>query len=461
MKRTIILYCVTLCLASCASYNKYTRSQINTNILLDAKAELPDTVKFATFSWKEFFTDKKLQSLIDTGLVYNSDLHIASLRVQEAEATLKASRLAYLPSASFVPQGQLSGFNGESTTKTHSLALSASWEIDIIGRLANKKNEAVASVNMNRAYRQAVQTQLVATIANSYYTLLMLDEQLEISHHSLESWSETLRTLQVQKNVGNATEAAVSQARANQLTVKSSLLTLQQQIKKQENALSVLLGMPPHPIERTKLTAQSFPEQISIGIPLQVLNNRPDIRQVEYALQRAFYASNIAHAAFYPQMTIGGTLGWTNNSGTSIANPGKWLWNAICSLTQPLFNRGINRANLKIAKARQEEALTTFQQKLLQAGAEVNNALTQWQTAQQRLIIDKEQISTLQSTVRSTRLLMQHSDTSSYLEVLTAQQTLLQAELTEKQNLFNKIQGIINLYHALGGGENSQSDYIE
>jgi outer membrane protein TolC len=267
--------------------------------------------------------------------------------------------------------------------------------------------------------------------------------------------------LQVQKNVGNATEAAVSQARANQLTVKSSLLTLQQQIKKQENALSVLLGMPPHPIERTKLTAQSFPEQISIGIPLQVLNNRPDIRQVEYALQRAFYASNIAHAAFYPQMTIGGTLGWTNNSGTSIANPGKWLWNAICSLTQPLFNRGINRANLKIAKARQEEALTTFQQKLLQAGAEVNNALTQWQTAQQRLIIDKEQISTLQSTVRSTRLLMQHSDTSSYLEVLTAQQTLLQAELTEKQNLFNKIQGIINLYHALGGGENSQSDYIE
>lgn len=451
MKHTL-LYIAALSLTACGTYKTYERPEINTDGLFGAEAVQTDTTSIASLSWRELFTDTKLQALIDSGLANNSDLRIAALKVTEAEATLRASRKAYLPSVSLAPQGQLSSFDGSSAAETYSLALSAEWEIDIAGKLTNEKRGAAASLAMNEAYRQAVQTQLVATIANSYYNLLMLDTQLDISRRTLDSWTETLRTLQVQKNVGDATEAAVSQAKANVLTVEGSLLTLRQQIREQENSLSALLGTTPRCIERSSLAEQSFPDTISTGIPLQMLDNRPDVRQAEYDLQRTFYATNTARAAFYPQVTLSGTLGWSNTDGSAIVNPGKWLWNAIGSLTQPIFNRGRNTANLQIAKAQQEEALTAFRQKLLQAGTEVNNALTQWQTARQRLDIDRQQISALENTVRSTRLLMQHSDGSSYLEVLTAQQALLQAELTETQDTFNKIQGVVNLYHALGGG---------
>ena len=188
------------------------------------------------------------------------------------------------------------------------------------------------------------------------------------------------------------------------------------------------------------------------SVPLQLLENRPDVRQAEYALQSAFYSVNVAKGAFYPSLTLGGTVGWTNNSGAAVVNPANWLLNALGSLTQPLFNKGRNVANLKIARAQQEEALIAFRQKLLDAGAEVNNALTQWQNAQQRLEVSRLQIKELENAVKSTRLLMMHSDNSSYLEVLTAQQSLLAAQLTETQETFDKIQGVIKLYHALGGG---------
>lgn len=398
--------------------------------------------------WRTLFTDPKLQALIGTGLVNNSDLRIAALRVSEAEASLKAAKLAYLPAASITPQGQLTNFDGNGS-QTYNLALSADWELDIAGRITNAKRGAVATLAMQDAARQAVQTQLVATIANSYYNLLMLDAQLDISQRTLKSWEETLRTLEVMKEVGESTEAAVAQARANKMTVEGSIVT----IREQENSLSVLLGLTPRHIDRTTLAEQSFPDKLSVGVPLQLLDNRHDVRQAEFNLQTAYYATQVARAAFYPQVTLSGTIGWTNNSGAAIVNPGKWLANAIGSLTQPLFNRGRTIANLEIAKAQQEEAKVSFQQKLLQAGAEVNNALSQWQAAQKRLDIDSKQVDALRDAVRSTRLLLQHSSSASYLEVLTAQQTLLQSELTEVQDKFNRIQGVINLYHALEGGK--------
>lgn len=455
MRYTPILctLCAALLLTSCGTHQTYSRPEVETDSLFGPEAAgLQDTAGIAALSWRELFADKKLQTLIDSGLARNADLRIAALKVTEAEATLRASRLAHLPSLSFAPQGQLGGFDGHTAPETYSLALSAEWELDIAGRLTNQKRGAAASLGMSRAYRQAVQTQLVATIANSYYNLLMLDAQFDISRRTLDSWTETLRTLKVRKNVGESTEAAVAQAEANMLAVEGSLLTLRKQIREQENSLSTLLGTAPHPIERTSLAGQVFPDSLSTGIPLRLLDNRPDIRQAEYDLKRAFYATRTARAAFYPQVTLSGTLGWSNTDGSAIANPGRWLWNAVGSLAQPLFNRGKNTANLRIAKAQQEEALTSFRQKLWQAGAEVNNALTQWQTAQGRLDVDRRQIAALQAAVRGTRLLMEHSDGASYLEVLTAQQALLQAELTEAQDMFGKIQGVINLYHALGGG---------
>ena len=208
--------------------------------------------------------------------------------------------------------------------------------------------------------------------------------------------------------------------------------------------------MPSHSIERNNLTEASFPDTISIGVPLQLLSNRPDVRQAEMELAQAFYATNVARAAFYPNITLSGTLGWTNNGGGVITNPGQWLLNVIGSLTQPLFNRGVNIANLNIAKSRQEEAKLLFRQALLNAGKEVNDALTVWQTAKSQIEIGERRISVLNDAVRKTELLMCHSD-ATYLEVLTTQQSLLDAEQTQVQNIFSKIQGVIKLYHALGG----------
>lgn len=454
MKQILLALTILLFASGCSSYKKYSRpDKVCDDKIFGEDIPSLDTMTIASIPWREFFKDSLLQELIDSGLERNSDLKIASLRIAQAEAALSSARLAYLPEVSLNPQGNISKFSGEKTTKTYALSLSASWEIDLVGKLTNEKRGAMASLQQNRYYRQAVATQLVATIANSYFNLLSLDEQVSISRESLESWDEVIRTLEAQKNVGETNEASVAQAKANRLAVENSVLSLDQQIHTMENSLCTLLGWPPRRIERSTLKAQEFPEELSIGIPLQMLDNRPDIRQAEYALQTAFYATNVARSAFYPSLTLSGTIRWTNNSGTAIVNPGNWLLNALGSLTQPLFNRGRNIANLKIAKAQEEEALVTFQQKLLQAGAEVNDALTQWQIAQSRLNVTRSQIIALEEAARTTRLLMLHSDNTSYLEVLTAQQSLLNAQLTEVQETFDKIQGMIKLYHALGGGQ--------
>lgn len=453
MKQIIIATAVLLLTGSCSTYNKYSRpEEIRTENLFGEDVTATDTVTAASIPWHEFFSDSKLRALIDTALVNNSDLRIASLRVKQAEATLSAARLAYLPAVSLNPQGGISSYAGDKAVKTYSLGLSADWETDISGRITNEKRGAYANLQQQRNYQQAVSTQLIATVANSYYNLLSLDQQLSISKQSLASWDEIIRTLEVRKTVGEGHQASIAQAKASRLEVENTILSLSQQIKTQENSLCTLLGWTPRKIERGDLKTQIFPDEISIGIPLQLLKNRPDIRQAEFALQSAFYQTNVARSAFYPSLTLGGTIGWTNNSGAAIVNPGNWLLNAIGSLVQPLFNRGRNIANLKIAKAQQEEALIAFQQKLLEAGAEVNDALSQWQNAEQRLNVSARQINALEDAVKSTRLLMTYSESSSYLEVLTAQQTLLSAQLTETQETFDKIQGIIKLYHALGGG---------
>lgn len=447
---TIVLLSVT---GSCSTYKEYSRQDaVVAENLYGEDILLDDTTTIASIPWQEFFRDAQLRNLIDTGLINNSDLKIASLRVNQAEASLTAARLAYLPSVSLNPQGNISGYRGENTAKTYSLGLSADWEIDIAGRVTNEKRGAFATLQQQRSYRQAVSTRLVATIANTYFNLLTLDEQLAISKQSLAAWDEIIRTLEVRKKVGEANEAAVAQAKASRYEVENSILSLSQQLRAMENSMCSLLGWTPRTIKRNNLKSQTFPDTLALGIPLQLLDNRPDIREAEFALQSAFYSTNMARSAFYPSLTLSGTLGWTNNSGAGIVNPGNWLFNALASITQPLFNKGRNIANLKIAKAQQEEALISFRQKLLHAGAEVNNALTQWQIAQQRLAVSRQQIETLEDAVKSTKLLMMHSDNTSYLEVLTAQQSLLAAQLTETQETFDKIQGIIKLYHALGGG---------
>lgn len=452
MKRIIIGLLLLTGLSGCHIYRTYERPELSgVDSLYRVPAMTEDTMSLADFSWKELFTDTVLQQFIEKGIANNTDLNIARLKVREAEALLTSSKLAYLPSVSLTPQGTIKSIEGNSPTKTYNLAASADWELDIFGRLTNAKREAKAVLEQSQAYKQAVQTQLIATIANSYYTLLMLDKQLDISKRTAEIWAENLRVMKALKKAGQTTEMAVAQIEASKLSVDASLLSLEQQITEVENSLSSLLGVVPQRIDRSTLDMQSFPDTLSVGVPLQLLQRRPDVRQSEAVLAEFFYTTNRAYSAFYPAITLSGSAGWTNAAGAIISNPGEWLFSAVGALVQPLFNRGQNIANLKVAKARQEEALLTFRQTLLNAGTEVNDALLQWQVARRRLDLDRQQIISLQSAVRSSELLMRHSS-QNYLEVLTARQTLLDAELSAVSDRFEEIQGVINLYHALGGG---------
>lgn len=450
MKKTTIFILSTLMLTGCGTYSRYHRAGIRTeNLYWNLSVDI-DTINIASMSWREMFTDRELQSLIEAGLEQNTDLNVARLRVEAAEAALMTAKLSYLPSLGINAEGGGSRYDG-ATAKTYNVGATASWELDIFGKFTAAKRGAVVAWQGSRDYQQAVQTQLIATIADSYYTLALLDEQMSINNRTLENWRATVRTLEALKKVGKANEAGVLQAKANVMQLESSQLAICKSVSETENALSAILAMPSQPIERSSLDEASFPDTISIGVPLQLLSNRPDVRQAEMELAQAFYATHVARSAFYPNITLSGTLGWTNNGGGAITNPGQWLFNAIGSLTQPLFNRGTNIANLKIAQTKQEEAKLLFQQSLLNAGKEVNDALTTWQTAKSQYEINTRQVETLREAVRKTELLMSHSSTS-YLEVLTTQQSLLSAEQAQAQDRFGEIQGIINLYHALGGG---------
>ncbi|MBS1307660.1 MULTISPECIES: TolC family protein [Bacteroides] len=457
MKIKLITLSVScLLLSSCGIYTTYERpSDINTDGLygqdLNEEAVAVDTASIASLSWRELFTDSHLQMLIEHALQSNTDLLSAQQRIKEAEATLSSAKLAYLPSFMLTPQGGVSSFDKSKGSWTYTGIASASWEIDIFGKLTNAKRRSKALYLQSLEYEQAVSTSLIANVANLYYTLLMLDEQYRISEETAVNWRESVRAMRAMMAAGMTNEASVSQSEANCRQVEASLLDLKQQIKEVENSLSILLGEVPGGIERGHLAGQDFPEDLTVGVPLQLLSRRPDVKSAELSLASAFYSTNAARSAFYPSITLSGTAGWTNSAGNMIINPGKLLLSAVGALTQPLFNKGLNIAQLKIAKAQQEEAKLAFQQALLNAGSEVNNALTQVQTARGKTELRTGQIISLENAVRSTQLLMQHG-TSTYLEVLTAQQSLLSAQLTQVADRFDEIQGIINLYQALGGG---------
>ena len=387
----ILLWAVCL-MTGCSIYKPYSRPEVQTEGLYRDLEETKDTASIATLGWRNLFSDKNLQALIDKGLERNTDLRVAHTRVKAAEAVLMNARLSYLPSVVLAPDGSISGTEGAKAIKTYNLAASASWEIDLFGKVTNAKREALAALEGSRAYRQAVETQLIATIANSYYMLLMLDRQLIISEQTLITWKETEHSIEALKRAGKSNDAAVLQAKANRLALEASVVSIRKSIRETENGLSALLADTSHDIMRGALQKQQFPDTLSAGLPVQLLANRPDVRQAEWNLAQAYYATNAARSAFYPSLTLSGSIGWTNNVGGVVVNPGSWLFSAVGSLMQPLFNKGTNIANLRQAKARQEEALLLFQQSLLDAGKEVNNALTRWQSARIRMDYVNQQI---------------------------------------------------------------------
>ena len=444
MKKIILIATAILSLSSCGLYTKYERPDVSfTDSLYRRVSEADDTASLATLKWNELFTDPELQKWIRVGVNNNMDLNLARFKVQEAQAALMSAKGALLPGVSASVQGGTPGtVTGE---------FDFSWEADIFGRLRNARKGAAAALEQSEAYMQAVQTQLIATIAGSYYSLLMLDQQLSVSLRTLDNWEENIRTMEALKRAGKTNEAAVLQAKSNKLNVEASVLNLRKQIIDMENSFSTLLGIVPTYISRGRIEDQVFPEELAEGVPVQLLSRRPDVRQAEQALIEKFYMTNSARAAFYPNLSLSGSLGWTNGNGSMVINPAGIIAGVIGSLVQPVFAKNANKARLEAAKAQQEAAVYKFRQSILDAGAEVNEALVSWETARERLDIHRKQVIHLQAAVWNIKLLMKHG-AASYLEVLTAQQNLLNAELAESSDRYAEIQGIISLYYALGGG---------
>ncbi len=349
MKKILILG-MAAALTGCGIYKPYSRPEVETDGLYGQEWETADTTTIADVSWREMFTDPYLQSLIEQGLENNLDLQSAGWRIEEAEASLKSARLAFLPSFNLAPQGSGSSFDGSKVTWTYSVPVTASWEIDIFSRLRNSKLQAKALYAQSKEYRQAVRTQLIAGIANYYYTLLMLDKQYAISLETASKYKESVKTMQAMMDAGMTNRAGVAQTEATYYSVETSLRDMAQSIKTVENSLCLLLGEAPRAIERGSIDSQVLPDRLLVGVPLQLLSRRPDVKSSELALEQAFYGTAAARSALYPSLTLSGSAGWTNNAGV-VVNPGKILLSAAGSLVQPLFNANANRARVRIAQA--------------------------------------------------------------------------------------------------------------
>jgi len=452
--RLFAITAACLFLTSCGVMKSYERpTDLQTEGLYGNAQKGSSEQGLGAKAWREFFTDPALQQLIEQGLAQNVSMRQMDLQIQEAQEYLKCSKLAYIPSLAIAPQGQLSSSDWNKPLRFYTLPISASWQIGSFGSLRNAKKQAEVGVEQMRTARMAVQQSLVANIANLYYTLCMLDAQLATSEQTAKNWRETVDFTKKLMEAGRSNRAAVAQTEANALNIEATLLDLREGIVTAENALCTILGEAPHHIERASLSTFTAPA-IQTGIPMALLQNRPDVKQAELALAKAFYAVNSAQAAFYPSLTISGTLGYTNNGSSRELNPAVWIWNALAQLTQPIFQNGRLIAQKKVAKMQQEEAKMAFQQALIAAGNEVNTALVSLQTAEGKRDIIASQITSLQTAVEATQALYKDnvSRQVNYLNVLTAQTSLLSAQLGQISNQFATIQATIALYQALGGG---------
>ena len=451
------MFAAALTMTSCGLYNKYERPEVNTQGLVRDPLSLTDTLavtdttSFGNLPWRSVFTDPQLQTLIQQGLDKNVDLLNAALNVKMIEAQLACAKLAFLPSVAFTPQGTLSSFDGSKTTKSYQLPISASWNVDLFGNILSVKRSAQMQLLQAKDYQLAVKTNIITGVANLYYTLLMLDRQLEILTDMEGLTKETWDMMALQMKYGRARSTSVQSAEASYYSVQSQITDMKRQIREVENSLSLLLCQPGQTISRGKLSDQSLPSEFSTGIALQMLNNRPDVHAAEMSLAACYHNVQTARSRFYPSINITGSGIFTNSMGTQTFNPGKWLLSAIGSLTQPIFANGQLVAGLKVAKAQQEQAFNNWQNAIYKAGNEVSNALVSYNSYDERSRLEQKQTELYRQTVEDTRQLYKSSGTS-YLEVISAQANLLNAEITKVSDDFYKMQAVVSLYSALGGG---------
>ena len=455
MKKILMIAVSALLMTGCGLYTKYERPDVNTTglvrdvVSLHDTLAVTDTTSFGNLPWRSVFTDPQLQTLIEKSLENNADLLNAALNVKMAEEGLKVAKLAFIPSLAFTPQGTIASFDGARATKSYSLPLSASWNVDLFGNLLNSKRSTQMQLLATKDYQTVVKTNIISGIANLYYTLLMLDRQEEILNDMIGLTKDTWEMMKLQMQLGRARSTSVQSSESAYYSVQAQAVDMKRQIREMENSLSLLIGQPAQTIKRGKLANQSLPSNFSTGIGIQLLNNRADVHAAEMSLAQCFYDVNTARSRFYPSITITGTGAFTNQNG--LVNPGKMLWSAVGSLVQPIFQHGQIVAGLKVAQMQYEQAYNTWQNSILKAGNEVSNALVLYNSSDEKAKLEAKQIEILTKNVEDTKQLYK-SSTSSYLEVIQAQSSLLNAEISKVQDDFYKMQAVVNLYMALGGG---------
>ena len=459
MKKLMIFMSAALLLSSCGLYNKYERPDVNTKGLVRDTVSLTDTLavadttSFGNLPWRSVFTDPQLQTLIQQGLDNNADLLNAALNVHMVNEALKVAKLAFLPSLALSPQGTLSSFDGAAANKIYTLPVQASWNIDLFGNLLSAKRSAQMQLIATKDYQTVVKCNVISGIANLYYTLLMLDRQVEIITDMEQLTKETWEKMKfMHENRAGYRSTAVQSAEAAYYNVQAQKAELQRQVREMENSLSLLLGQPGQTIARSTFANQSLPSEFSTGVGIQMLANRADVHANEMALAQCFYDVENARSRFYPNITVTASAAFTNNSGAGIVNPGKWLLSAVGSLVQPIFQHGQLVAGLKVAKDKYEQAFNTWQNSVYKAGNEVSNALVSYNSYDTQSVLDAKRVAVLKKNVEDTRQLMESSSNTTYLEVITAQSNLLNAEIDEVSDQFSKMQAVVNLYLALGGG---------
>ena len=458
MKTTIkiMVICVAaLSLAGCDTlkslHSKYqSQATVPADVFGLGLEVAPDSTSMADLSWREFFTDPLLQRLIDTALVRNADLNSARIAIQQSEASLAAAKQAFFPSVVLAPSGSVGSFGGSAASWTYNLPLQVNWDIDAFGSIKSKKRKSEAVLKQAQIAEQAVRANIISAVAQQYSTLLLLDQQLEILTATDSLWNISLETQKILWENGKSYSTAVNQMESSYLNVKTSIVDTRNNIRQMENSLCRLLAITPRHIERSRLGIYALPRRFSTGVPAQLLQNRPDIKLADLAMEEAFYNTQTARAAFFPSISLQGVAGWTNSAGSMVVNPGKILLNAVASLAQPIYAQGKLKANLKINQLTQEDLMNQYVQTVIEAGCEVNDALADCQASVEKYGYYHRQIEVLKLAYVGTHELMDNGK-ASYLEVLTAQESLLNAQLNEATNMYNGAMGIIALYVALGG----------
>lgn len=467
-KNFITVVAVCLMLTGCGLYNKYEQKTETPAEVFgtseDVKAVVGET-SLAQMSWREFFTDPQLQQLIEQVLANNTDLNSARIAIEKSQAALTAAKLAYLPSLYLAPQGTLASFDNSAFSKTYSLPLQLSLDVDVFGSITNKKRAAKAVLLQAQMQEEVVRANLVSITAQQYFMLQLLDRQLEILTQTDSLWNTSLETQKALWENGKAYSTAVNQMESSYLNVKTQIVDTRRSIRATENAICKLLSVTPQHIARSGWGSADLhhPEAqgetgqrmfdinfLKVGVPASMLECRPDIRMANHAMEEAFYNTQAARAAFFPSINLTGTGGWTNNAGVEI-NPAKLFLNLVGSLTQPIFAQGKISANYKISKLTEEDLQKRYVQTVINAGNEVNEAIADCVGAREKHAYYHRQVEVLHEAYTGTHELMDNGK-ASYLEVLTAQESLLTAQLGEASNMYQGAQAVIALYIALGGG---------